>query len=154
MLSKVDHEVGDVVLERIKSNPRIPIDIDFADLQEASKRGKDRKTFRNEFTRERIQDSINAASVRDFHDLICKLKSSRIQNMRHSHIAKHCAFLNAPGRGKDFQAKTLSDLNGCHTDATGTGMDQDAFTLLHSRQFIQCVVGGQENGRQCCSVIE
>lgn len=154
MLSEVDYKTGNIVFERIESNPRISIDVNLTDLHESTKECQDGKTFRNEFARQRIENSINSTSIGDFHDLICKLQRSRIQHMWHTDITKHRSFFDAACCRKDLQSQTLCDLNRGHSHATDTGMDQDAFAFLHSRQFIKRIVGGKEDGRQCGCITE
>ena len=50
MLSKVDHEVGDVVSQLLETDPLVVVDINFADFQESPKRREHGKILVDKLT--------------------------------------------------------------------------------------------------------
>ena len=70
-----------------------------------------------------------------------------VVNVLDAERTQEVAFLVAAGRGKNFGADLLSDLNRRQAHAAGAGVNQHPLARLQMREPHQGVVGGEERDR-------
>ena len=149
----VEAEVGEVeaghlhvAAQRLHADGSVGVDIALADFDETSERGQNIEALLDVGGRQRVQNDIDAASIGEAHDLVCEVEVARAHHMLDTKAAQIGTLFLIAGSSEDFSAGALGKLDGSKANTAGRDVDQDALTLLETRDMIEAVVDGRERG--------
>ena len=144
---EVDREVGEIVLERQQADHPVLVDVGLADFEEPAVRAEDRQALGDRLAGQRVEHDVDALAVGVGEDLVGERGRAAAVDVLHAERAEEVALFVAAGRGEDFRAEMLGDLNRGEADAAGTGVNQHPLAGLELREPHQAVVRGEERDR-------
>ena len=144
---QVDREIREIVLERQQADHPVLIDVGLADFEEPAIRPQDRQALGDRLAGQRIEHDVDALAIRVGENLLGERRRPAAVDVLHAERPQEFALLVAAGRGENFRAEMLRDLNRRQADAAGARVDQQPLARLHLRQPHQAVVGREERDR-------
>ncbi len=123
-------------------------DVGLAHLEEGAAAGEQPQRRVDEFARQRVEYDVDAAAAGDGEELLLELGGAGVADVVvvESHGAQRVP-LGLAGGDEDVQPPQPGQLNGCHADTAGGGVDEDRLPRPHRGQLAQGVErGGEDHG--------
>lgn len=128
----IDTKIADVISERAQTDAGVLVEIAFAQFQEAAERAQYLQITVDGFTGQRVEHHIHARAMGVGENFIAIRERTRIVDVRNAHHAQEIAFFVGAGRGVDFGADRLGELDRGDADATCATVDQDFLAFFQA----------------------
>src|SRR6185369_7875396 len=96
-----------------------------------------REPHRDRLSGEGVENDIDAAPAGQFHDGFGEVATPRVDHMLYAEGFEQRAFGRAAGRGDDFGAEVMRDLDRRHADPARPRVDKDTFASAEVRHALE-----------------
>ncbi len=138
---QVHRKIGQAVLEGLKPNLGVLINISLADFQETTVRGEQRQAVLNGRAGERVQHHVHPSTAAGRAECVGEAEAARIGDVGDAERLEKLTLGRAAGRGEHFRAGALGNLERRQPGAAGRRMDQHALAGLQVGEVVQRVIG-------------
>src|SRR5437868_6677207 len=124
---RIDAEICQVIAERAQSYLAVGVHVPLADLKKPAEWLEQAEILPDRLASERVQDDVDAFSLRNTHHLVGKIARARIKDMVGTKKTHDVALFRRSGAAEDFRATAFRNLDSRHADPAGRAVNEHAF---------------------------